>query len=176
MSRTGLIAVALAGLSVLAAGDAAAAAWVKLEPPDAGFSVFFPAAPNPTTIEKPDHVTHIWTVHADNLVCLIAVADYKAHIDAERELDLDMKNFLMQIRGTATSQQKVSFRDAPDGPLPALQFSFSQTGFTGRSLIVVSGDRTYQAAASVSGTSETPDVSRCIAFKVTAPSRHWQAP
>lgn len=169
-------AVALFGLWALFGSNSAKAAWVKVEPADAGFSVFFPATPTMTKNEKPGAVGRTWVARAGNILCVIGVTDYSAHIDAEEELDLDMKNFLKAIEGTATAKQKMSFRDAPDGPLPALQFSFSKTGWTGRSLVVVAGDSSYMAAALGSAGFDPKDVARCLAFKVTAKSRHWQAP
>jgi hypothetical protein len=176
MQRKLRLAVVLTSLSALWGSNSAQADWLKLEPADAGFSVSFPAKPTAETKEKPTSVTRLWTVRAGHLVCIFGVTDYKGHIDAERELDGDMTNFLKSIEGTATSQQKLSFRDAPDGPLPALQFSFTRPGWTGRSLIVVSGDRSYQAAAFAEVGSDAKDLTRCIAFKVTVKSPHWQAP
>jgi|GEM_PF-2493750 len=130
-----------------------------------------------TTKEQPDVVSHIWIARMGNILCLIGVTDYNVRIDnAEEELQFDMKNFLKEIEGTATAQQKLSFRDAPDGPLPALRFSFSKTGWTGQSLVVAAGDRVYQSAALGSAGSDPKDLARCVAFKVTAKSRHWQAP
>src|SRR5262249_31481042 len=146
MPMNSRFAVALAAFALLFACSAQAA-WVKVEPADAGFSVFFPATPTSATEQKPRVVTRIWNARAGKLICLIGVSDYDAHVEAERELELDMQNFLKQTQATATSQERVTFRDAPDGPLPALKFSFSKSGYTGQSLVVVAGDRSYQAAA-----------------------------
>jgi hypothetical protein len=169
-------ATALCGLSLLFASNSANAEWVKVEPPDAGFSVFLPATPTMETKGDPSQfVSRIWIARVGTILCLMGMTDYHAPFDKEVELDLDMKNFLKAINGTATAQEKVSFRDAPDGPLPALRFSFSKTGYTGRSLIVLAGDRVYQAAALSSAASDAKDVARCVAFKITAKSPHWQA-
>jgi hypothetical protein len=169
-------AIALCGLSVLFASNSANAEWVKLEPADAGFSVSLPATPTMQTKgDRSKAVSRIWIARVGTILCLMGVTDYYAPIDKEVELDLDMKNFLKAIDGTATAQEKVSFRDAPDGPLPALRFSFSKTGWTGRSLVVLAGDRVYQAAAMSSAGSDAKDLARCVAFKVTAKSPHWQA-
>jgi hypothetical protein len=168
-------AIALCGLSVLFAPNSANAEWVKLEPPDAGFSVFLPATPTMQTKQEPSQVVNrIWIARAGTILCLMGVTDYYAPFDKEVELDLDMKNFLKAIEGTATSQEKVSFRDAPDGPLPALRFGFSKTGWTGRSLVVLAGDRVYNAVAMSSADADAKDLARCLAFKVTAKSPHWQ--
>ncbi len=170
------LAIVLSGLSVLLAGHPARAEWVKVEPADAGFSVFFPGTPTAKTSEKPESVTHIWSARVGKIVCSIGVTDYNGRLDAESELQLDMENFLKQIQATATSQKKLSFRDAPDGPLPALQFSFTRTGWTGQSLVVVSGDRSFQVAALAEVGSDTKDLPRCLALKVTSTSRHYQPP
>ena len=169
-------AIVLSGLALLPASSSAQADWVKLEAADAGFSVSFPGTPTLQTTEKPASVTRLWSARVGKILCLIAVTDYNAHIDAEKELTLDMANLLKEIKGTATSQQKSNFRDAPDGPLPALQFSFTMAGWTGQSLVVVAGDRAYQATAVAAVGSDTKDLPRCLALKVTAKSRHWQAP
>ncbi len=169
-------AAGLVAVSALCASAAARAEWVKLEPPEGGFSVFFPGTPTAKTNEKPESVTHLWSVRAGKIVCSIGVTDYNGRLDAEQELRLDMENFLKQIQATATSQKKLSFSDAPDGPLPALQFSFTRTGWTGQSLVVVTGDRSYQVAALAEAGSDTKDLPRCLALKVTANSRHYQPP
>jgi len=170
-------AIALCGLSALFASTSANAEWVKLEPPDAGFSVFLPATPKLETKEEPSRThSRIWIARVGSILCLMGTTDYYAPFDKEVELDLDMKNFLKAIDGTATAQEKVSFRDAPDGPLPALRFSFSKTSWTGRSLVVLAGDRVYQAVGMSSAASDAKDLARCVAFKITAKSPHWQAP
>ncbi len=169
-------AIVTSALSVLLASNAARAEWVKVEPPDGGFSMFFPGTPTAKTSKKPESVTHIWSARVGKIVCSIGVTDYNGRLDAEQELQLDMENFLKQIQATATSQQKLSFRDAPDGPLPALRFSFTRSGWTGQSLVVVAGDRSYQVAALAETGSDTKDLARCIAFKVTAKSRYYQPP
>jgi hypothetical protein len=176
MQRNAKCAIAPCGLLALFASNSANAEWVKVEPPDAGFSIFLPATPTMQTKGDPSQaVSRIWIARVGTILCLMSVTDYYAPIDKEKELDLDMKNFLKAIEGTATAQEKVSFRDAPDGPLPALRFSFSKPGWTGRSLVVLAGDRVYQAAALSSGGSEAKDLARCVAFKVIAKSPHWQA-
>jgi hypothetical protein len=38
----------------------------------------------------------------------------------------------------------VTFSKAPDGPLAAVDFTFTDAAGPGRSLVVVSGDRAYQ--------------------------------
>src|SRR6201987_4283480 len=117
-------AMALCGLSVLFASSSANAEWVKVEPPDAGFSVFLPATPKMETKgDTPQVVSRMWIARTGTILCLMGVTDYHAPFDKEVELDLDMKNFLKAIDGTATAQEKVSFRDAPDGTLPALRFN-----------------------------------------------------
>jgi hypothetical protein len=176
MTRKIRFAVALFGLWALFGSNSAKATWVKVEPADAGFSVFLPVTPTMAKEEKPGAVGRTWVARAANILCVIGVTDYSVHVDAEQELELDMKNFLKAIEGTATAKQKVSFRDAPDGPLPALRFSFNRTGWTGQSLVVVAGDRSYMAAALGSPGSDPKDVARCLAFKVTAKSRHYQTP
>ena len=176
MRRGGRLASVLLGVAMLLGTSAAQTAWVKLEPADAGFSVFFPVTPTFNTDDKPGSVTRVWTARAGKLVCRIVVVDYKGRVAADEELEADMTNFLKAVEGTATSKQKLSFGDAPDGPLPALRFSFTMAGWTGQSLVVVAGDRTYQAVGIAEAGSDTKDLARCVAFKVTAKPRHWQAP
>lgn len=166
---------ALFVLWALFGSNSAKAAWVKVEPADGGFSVFLPATPTMTTKDNSGAVSRTWVARAGNISCVMAVTDYSERLNADTELELDMTNFLKGIEGTATAKQKLSFRDAPDGPLPALRFSFSRTGMTGQSLIVVAGDRGYMAAALGSAGSDPKDIARCVAFKITAKSRHWQA-
>jgi hypothetical protein len=149
----------------------AKAAWFKVEPADAGFSVFFPATPTMETKEEHNAVSRVWVARAGNILCLITVTNYNGRIDAERELDLDMKNFLKAIEGsTATAQQKLSFRDAPDGPLPALHFDFTSPGWIGQSLVVVSGDRSYMSAALGSAGYDPK------AWRAASPSRSRRSP
>jgi hypothetical protein len=168
-------AIALCGISVLFASNSANAEWIKVEPPDAGFSIFLPATPKLETKEDPSRTrSRIWVARAGTMLCLMGETDYYAPFDKEKELDLDMKNFLKAIDGTATAHETVSFRDAPDGPLPALRFSFTKPGWTGRSLVVLAGDRVYQAVAMSSAGADAKDLARCLAFKVTAKSPHWQ--
>jgi hypothetical protein len=163
-------AAALSGFSMLLLSTAAQAEWVKVEPPGEGFSVFFPATP--TYESQPGGRT--WIVRAGNLLCLFVVTDYNLHVDADNELELDVRNFLKELNGSLQSQERLSFRAAPDGPLPAVKFSFAIKNGAGQSLIVVSGDRVYNAAAVAVDGADRKDVSRCVDFKITAPSRHWQ--
>jgi hypothetical protein len=46
--------------------------------------------------------------------------------------------------GTLKAQTRVTFSNAPDGLLPAVDFTFTDAAGPGRSLVVVSGDRAYQ--------------------------------
>jgi hypothetical protein len=169
------IAIALLGAAALFASQSAQAEWVKVEPADAGFSMLLPVTPTPSTSEKPSVHNRIWTARVGNLICLMGVTDYDGHINAESELAQDLTNFLKSAQGTATSQQRINFADAPDGPLPALQYKFTRAGGQiGQGLFVSSGDRTYGAIAVAIDGKETPDLARCVTFKITAPSRHWQ--
>ena len=107
---------------------------------------------------------------------LIGVTDYDAHIDADRELELDVKNFLTSDKGTLKAQTRVTFSNAPDGPLPAVDFTFTDAAGPGRSLVVVSGDRAYQVVVRAeNGYDGSADMARVInSFRITQPSRHWQ--
>ncbi len=110
------------------------------------------------------------------MLSLIGVTDYDAHIDSERELELDVKNLLASDTGTLKSQKRVTFSRAPDGPLPAVTFSFTDAAGVGESLVVVSGDRARQVVVRAhNGYDGSADAARVInSFRITQPSRHWQ--
>jgi hypothetical protein len=115
-------------------------------------------------------------VHDAKLFSLIGVTDYDAHMDTERELQLDVKNFLASDGSTLKSQKRLTFSMAPDGPLPAVSFTFTDAAGPGESLVVVSGDRTYQVVVRAeNGYDRRADTARIInSFRITQPSRHWQ--
>jgi hypothetical protein len=172
-----LLAV-LSVLSILFATSRVQAAWLTVTPPDAGFSVLLPDTPKPTTVHKPKVMSRIWVTNANNLLCLAGVTDYDSHIDTKTELTLDMKNFLAEVQGTVKSQKRLSFNTVPDGPMPALEFSFVTPKAAGRSLIVVAGDRAYQVVViGIGDYNSNADAERVFAsLKITAPARHWQDP
>jgi hypothetical protein len=166
-----------AALSVLLAATEASAQWATVAPPDGGFTAVLPGKAEFRLLPaKPKVVTKVWLVHDAKLFSLIGVTDYDAHIDTERELELDVKNFLTSDGGTLKAQQRLTFSKAPDGPLPAVEFTFTDAAGPGRSLVVVSGDRAYQVVVRAeNGYNGTADTARIInSFRITVPSRHWQ--
>ena len=96
-------------LWALFASNSAQAAWVKIEPADAGFSVFLPATPTMTTEQKSGTVSRIWVARAGNISCVMVVTDYSERLVPDTELERDMNNFLKGIEGTATAKQKRTF-------------------------------------------------------------------
>ena len=151
--------------------------WVTLSPPDGGFSIDFPGQPQLAQIPpKPKTHTRVWSVHSSQLLDLFGVTDYDQNIDAERELQLDVTNFLASEGGTLKEQHRLTFANAPDGPLPAVDFTFTDAAGPGESLVVVSGDRSYQivvrAENGYDGAAATARVLQ--SFRITQPSRHWQ--
>jgi hypothetical protein len=166
-----------AGLAVLLAAREASAQWMTVAPSDGGFSVMLPGRAEFKRLPaKPKVVTRVWLVHDAKLFSLVGVTDYDAHIDTERELELDVKNFLTSDGGTLKAQTRVTFSKAPDGPLPAVEFTFTDAAGPGRSLVVVSGDRAYQVVVRAeNGYDGRADTARIInSFRITQPSRHWQ--
>jgi hypothetical protein len=162
---------------VLLPAAEASAQWVTLAPPDGGFSAELPARAEFRRLPaKPKVHTRVWLVHDAKLFSLIGVTDYDAHIDSERELELDVKNFLTSDGGTLKSQQRLTFTKAPDGPLPAVSFTFTDAAGPGESLVVVGGDRAYQVVVRAeNGYDGRADMARIInSFQITQPSRHWQ--
>jgi hypothetical protein len=97
------LAIALsAAASVLLAATEASAQWVTVAPPDGGFSAVLPGQPEFRRLPaKPKVETRVWLVHDAKRFSLIGVTDYDAHIDAERELELDVKNFLASDGGSS---------------------------------------------------------------------------
>src|SRR5262249_59160642 len=77
MPMNSRFAVALAAFALLFACSAQAA-WVKVEPADAGFSVFFPATPTSPREQKPRVVTGIWNGRAGKPFRLLGVVDSTA--------------------------------------------------------------------------------------------------
>jgi hypothetical protein len=133
-------AIALASaLSVLLPAAEASAQWVTVAPSDGGFSVVLPGQPEIKHPTKPKVDVRIWIVRTGKLLDLVGVTDYDAHIDAERERELDVKNFLTSDGGTLKSQKRLTFTKASDGPLPAVDFTFTDAAGPGESLVVVSG-------------------------------------
>ncbi len=166
-----------AAASVLLAATEASAQWVTVAPADGGFSAVLPGPAEFKRLPaKPKVDTRVWLVHDAKRFSLIGVTDYDAHIDAERELELDVKNFLASDKGTLKAQTRVTFSRAPDGPLPAVDFTFTDAAGPGRSLVVVSGDRAYQVVVRAeNGYDGSADMARVInSFRITQPSRHWQ--
>ena len=172
-----MVAVALAAaLAVLFPAASASAQWVTVSPPEAGFSADFPATPESSSdSSKPRVHTPFWL--NNGLFVLIGVTDYDAHINTELELELDVKNFITADRGsTLKSQKRLTFGKAPDGPLPAAEFTFTDKAGNGEPLIVVSGDSTYQVAVqSPFGHDDKGGMARVLNFfRISQPSRHWQ--
>jgi len=97
MRWDGRLASVLLGVATLLGSSSAQAAWVRLEPADGGFSVFFPATATLTTKEEPGGVTRMWTARVGKIVCRIGMLDYNRHIYAEQELEADMTNFLKAL-------------------------------------------------------------------------------
>jgi hypothetical protein len=166
-----------AALSVLLPAAEASAQWVTVAPPESGFSAELPApAEFKRPAAKPKVDTRIWIGNNGKLLGLTGVTDYDAHIDAERKLDLDVKNFLTSDGGTLKSQKRLTFSKAPDGLRPAVDFTFTDAAGPGESLVVVSGDRSYQVVVRAeNGYDGRVDMARVIkSFRITQPSRHWQ--
>jgi hypothetical protein len=166
-----------AALAVLLSATEASAQWVTVAPPDGGFSAVLPGRAEFKHLPaKPKVDTRVWLVHDAKLFSLIGVTDYDAHINSERELELDVKNFLTSDGGTLKSQKRLTFSRAPDGPLPAVEFTFTDAAGPGESLVVVSGDRAYQVVVRAeNGYDGRADMARVInSFRITQPSRHWQ--
>jgi hypothetical protein len=87
--------VLAAALSVLYPATEASAQWVTVAPADGGFSAVLPGRAEFKRLPaKPKVDTRVWLVHDAKRFFPIGVTDYDAHIDAERELELDVKNFL----------------------------------------------------------------------------------
>jgi hypothetical protein len=178
MRKHGWFAIALsAGLAVLLPATEASAQWATVAPADGGFSAVLPGRAEFRRLPaKPKVDTRVWLVHDAKLFSLIGVTDYDAHIDTERELELDVKNFLTSDGGTLKSQKRLTFSKAPDGPLPAVSFTFTDAAGPGESLVVVSGDRTYQVVVRAeNGYDGRADTARIInSFRIMQPSRHRQ--
>jgi hypothetical protein len=150
-------------LSVLLPAAEASAQWVTVAPPESGFSAELPApAEFKRPAAKPKVDTRIWIGNNGKLLGLTGVTDYDAHIDAER--------------GTLKSQKRLTFSKAPDGPRPAVDFTFTDAAGPGESLVVVSGGRSYQVVVRAeNGYDGRVDMARVIkSFRITQPSRHWQ--
>jgi hypothetical protein len=176
-TRFWLMITLSAVLSVLFPAVKAQAQWVTVAPPEGGFSAVLPAPAEFKSLPpQPKVETRVWFEHDSKLFGLIGVSDYDAHIDPERELELDVKNFLTSDGGTLISQKRLTFKKAPDGPLPAVDFTFSDAAGPGESLVVVSGDRAYQVVVRAeNGYDGRADMARIIkSFRITVPSRHWQ--
>jgi hypothetical protein len=176
--RTFWLVIALsAALSVLFPTVKARAQWVTVAPPEGGFSAAFPAQAEFRQLPpKPKVDTRVWLENNGELLAIVGVTDYDAHIDAELELELDVKNFVTSDKGTLKSQKRLTFSKTPDGPLQAVYFTFSDAAGSGESLVVVSGDRAYQVVArAANGYDGGADMARVIdSFRITVPSRHWQ--
>lgn len=132
---------------VLCAADSG---WVTVTPDNGGFSAKFPVTPEPQ-LQSLKHVdTTIWLGKSvdGNVMVLVDVTDYWAHIDTEQELTLDQTNFLSSVGGTASASKRDTFpRAKPKAKLPSEVFDFSTTsGWNGRSRVIVDGDTVYQTA------------------------------
>jgi hypothetical protein len=101
--RTFWLVIALsAALSVLFPAAKARAQWVTVAPPEGGFSAALPAQAEFRRLPpKPKVDTRAWLANNGQLLGIIGVTDHDAHIDPERELELDVKNFLTSDKGYA---------------------------------------------------------------------------
>ncbi len=177
LHKRGWLGIVLAAaLSVLYPAAAASAQWVTVAPPESGFSVLLPGTPELKHVSKAQVDTRIWLKDDGKVLVLIGVTDYDEHIDSDRELELDVKNFLTSDKATLKSQKRRTFGQAPDAPLPAAAFSFTDAAGVGESLVVVSGDRAYQVVVRAhKGYDGSADAARVInSFRITQPARHWQ--
>jgi hypothetical protein len=118
----------------------------------------------------------MWRLTGSPFGFVMAVGDYAAHLQADPALDYYMDNFIKGAGGTMLSQRKMSFAEAPDGPLEAVNFTFSLAQARGESIVVVSGDRTYQIAVMYPKDYDGKEYAERIldSFKITAPSKYWE--
>ena len=142
-----IIAAALCLLPLLTAADTG---WVTVAPDNAGFSAEFPVPPSPQVQPGQGYTTSIWTAKSadGNVLVLTGVTDYWADIDTDQEPNLDQKNFLSSVGGTASSSKRDMYLGAKrKTKLPSATFDFSTTsGWNGRSLIIKDGNTVYQTA------------------------------
>jgi hypothetical protein len=145
--RLAITAMLMLVVPALCAADSG---WVTVTPDNGGFSAKFPVTPEPQLQSQKDVDTNIWLGKSTdgNVMVLVGVTDYWAHIDTDQELTLDQTNFLSSVGGTASSSKRDTFRRAkPRAKLPAEVFEFSTTsGWNGRSRVIVDGDTVYQTA------------------------------
>lgn len=168
-------AVLIVGLAMLFMAAGARADWTTLAPAEGGFSVVCPGVAKRQNANDNGVTSRLWLVTSTNLLCVTGNSDYSGHIaNAARELTADMNNFLKGVKGRALSQKRLTFAKAPDGPLPALDFTFVYDGGKGKSLVVVSGDRSYQVVAiALNGYEGKADIARIIqSFRIMVPAWH----
>jgi hypothetical protein len=172
-ARGALAAVFLAVSTFLSAS--AGAELITFAPPEGGFSVLLPAEPRMERTQDASSDMRLWKLTGSPFGFIIAVGDYTAHLQADPVLDYYMAKFLEGAGGTSKSQEHMQFAGAPDGPLPALDFTFAMKTVEGESLVVVSGDRTYQIAIMYPRDYDAGEyVQRILkSFKITAPRRIW---
>jgi hypothetical protein len=172
-ARNAVAAVFLALSAFLSAS--AGADLTTFAPSDGGFSVLLPGVPKMERTQDASSDMRLWKLTGSPFGFIIAVGDYTAHLQADAVLDYYMAKFLEGAGGTSQSQEHMRFGDAPDGPLPAIDFTFAMNTVQGESLVIVSGDRTYQIAVMYPHDYNGKDyVQRILSsFKITAPRRIW---
>ncbi len=173
----GFAAALAAALWVSLGAAGARAQWITVAPPDGGFSVLMPGQAQFQLKTQPRLTTRIWIVSNDALLVVTGVTDYSGGVrNVNGELNADMNNFVKAVSGTVHSHRRLTFAKAPDGPLPALDFTFVSPKGSGESLLVVSGDRAYQVVVrSAPGHDGRAEIARVLkSFRITA--RKWHAP
>ncbi len=148
MNKSIAITTALLLLAPLA--SVADSGWVTAAPDNAGFSAEFPVAPSPQVQSGQGFTTSMWLAKSadGNVLVLTGVTDYWADIDTDQELELDQKNFLSSVGGTASSSKRDTYPGTKrKTKLPSVVFDFSTaSGWNGRSRVIKDGDTVYQTA------------------------------
>jgi hypothetical protein len=134
------IALAIAWLA-----PAALAAVATFAPPGEHLSVQLPPNPDQKDTEAEGTKVREWTATDDGLFYLVQHGVHQGAVFQASQMQVDLNEFVSSTKCTVSNQQNATV-PGPDGPLPALRFSFKMpSGASGEGLWTIMGDEAFGA-------------------------------
>lgn len=125
--------------------SAALADPVTFVPPGEHLSIQLPANPERKDITSEGTKIHEWTATDNAFFYLVQHGVHPGAVFQPSQMQADLQDFISGTKSTMSAQQ-TSTVPGPDGPLPALRFSFTMpNGVLGKGVWVIMGDEAFGA-------------------------------
>jgi hypothetical protein len=140
-----LLGALFAALAVASLGAAALADIVTFAPAGEHLSVQLPANPDRKDTESEGTKIREWTATDNGFFYLVQHGVHPGAVFAPSQMQADLNDFVTSTKCTVSTQQNATV-PGPDGPLPALRFSFKMpSGAPGEGLWTIMGDEAFGA-------------------------------